>query len=212
LKDIRYYKGCKDIPVFNFFQCLETNSYLYLIKDWDEESEIKVDESDLRKRFDAIYEEYCKMSEDNSSLMYFALFCELTYLETRFSFAQKLLTLLAKRPKDNEAIVAYAEELRGWDYKMNLEKPFSDEMNRLVVQLKQSQNKIRLKQNELELMKPEENDTPSSFMDQLVSLEVALEKNEINPRTTTLEKWISLIKNLKAKNEQLKKRHGREQL
>ena len=92
------------------------------------------------------------------------------------------------------------------NYKINPEADLTSEIERMIVQIKQSQNKIRLKQNELETYKPEEGEEEKmSLTAQVVKLEQALNRNEINPKTTMMEKWIAMIKEVKETNEARKK-------
>lgn len=206
--EIRYFKSCKDIFIYEFFQILETNDYRYLVKGWDEDEEIAIDQDKAKKKWEAIYEEYCKLSEDNKALLYFAVFSELLYLETRFQVVAMLIQQLIKRSDDKEAVALYAEELKAWKYRINLNNPIDGEIQRLHRQLKQSKNKIRLKKDELEGFKPEKGEEPMSLTEQVVSLELALGKNEINPRTTTVEKFVVMIQKLKEQNKK-QASHGR---
>ena len=113
-----------------------------------------------------------------------------------------LLGQLIKRldaPK--EVIELYLKELDGWGYKINREKNITEQINLMFVKLKQSQNKIRLKTDEVESYKPEDDDEPMTLMDQVIALELALGKNKIEPKETSVERWVGMIKNLKQTNE-----------
>jgi hypothetical protein len=179
-----------------------------LVKGWDEETKISIDDKKAKEKWEKIYEEYCTLSGDNDALMYFAVFSEVLYLETRYQVAEMLIGQLEKRLDDKEAIELYAEELKQWKYRVNLNAPVGKEIERLYQQLKQSKNKIRLKNDQLDGFKPDDDSEPMSITEQIVSLELALGKNEINPRTTTVEKFVMMIKKLKQQNDQ-KSRHAR---
>lgn len=199
---MRYSRNCSEISVHSFYGVLEKDDLRYLVVDWDGYEEVKIDEALAAKHWGEIYEEYCKLSSDTKSLMYFAVACELLYLETRFEVASRLIKQLVVRKEVPEAVTLYIDALRTCNYKINTEKDLDSEIERIVIQLKQSQNKINLKRNELETFKPEEGDSePMTLVEQMVKLEQALGRNEIDPRKTSIEKFVALIKEVKEINE-----------
>ena len=201
---MRYSRNCSEISVFSFYQVLEANDFRYIVMGWDgyEQLPKEFSEDTAKEHWAVIYEEYCKLSSDTKSLMYFAIACELLYLETRFEVAHRLIKQLILRKDVPEAVVLYIDALRTCNYKINPKVDLDEEIERIVVQLKQSQNKINLKKNELETFKPEEGDSePMSLTEQMVKLEQALGRNEINPKKTSIEKFVAMIKEVKEINE-----------
>ena len=212
---LRYYKGCDRLSIYSFHQVLRTNNLRYLVIGADEYAEdfetMEIDEDIASKHWTAIYDEYCKLSEDNKSLMYFGLCSELLYLETRFKISSMLLGQLIKRriDEDDEVIELYLKELDGWKYKIDRDKDITDEINRMFVKLNQSKNKIRLKADEVDSYKPEDDNEPMTLMDQVIALELALGKNKIEPKETSVDRWVGMIKNLKQTNESKAKVSGK---
>ena len=204
--ELSYYKGCDRLSIYSFHMILRTNNLRYLVIGADEYAEdfetLPINEELAAKYWATIYDEYCKLSEDNKSLMYFGLCSELLYLETRFKMTSMLLGQLIKRlDESDEVIELYLKELDGWGYKINRDKNITEQINLMFVKLKQSQNKIRLKTDEVESYKPEDDDEPMTLMDQVIALELALGKNKIEPKETSVERWVGMIKNLKQTNE-----------
>ena len=204
--EFKYYKSCDRLSIYAFHKVLSTNNLRYLIIGQDEYADdfedLAIDENLASEYWASIYDEYCKLSEDNKSLMYFGLCSELLYLETRFKMASMLLGQLIKRlDAGQEVIELYLVELDGWNYKIKRDKPIAEEINRMFTQLKQSQNKIRLKTDEVEGYKPSDDDEPMSLMQQVLRLEVAIPKERIDPKETSVERWVGMIQNLKESNE-----------
>lgn len=199
---MRYSRNCSEISVFSFYGVLEKDDFRFLVIGWDGYDQIEINETEAKEHWANIYEEYCKLSSDTKSLMYFAVACELLYLETRFEVATRLVKQLIVRKDVPEAVTLYIEALRTCDYKINPEVDLDEEIERIVIQIKQSQNKIRLKRDELDTFKPEDTDSePMTLTEQMVKLEQALGRNEINPKTTSIEKFVAMIKEVKEINE-----------
>lgn len=211
--EFTYYKSCDRLSIYAFHKVLSTDDFRYLIIGVDEYAEdfndLVINEELADKNWAEIYNEYCKLSEDNRSLMYFSLCSELLYLETRFKMASMLLSSLIKRSGEAEEIVElYLKELDGWKYKIDRNKPIIQEIDRMFIKLKQSKNKIRLKTNELDSYKPSDDSEEMSLMEQVISLELALGKNIIDPKETSVERWVGMMKNLKKTNK-IKASNGR---
>jgi hypothetical protein len=207
MNETRYYRNCDEISVYNFYKVLETNNYAYLIVDYDDYQEVDFNEKEANELWISIYEEYCKLTEDNKSLLYFAVFQELLYLRTRFEVATILLRELSNGIKDDSARLNYIDSLRTWKYKINVDKPLEDELDRMVAQLKVSANKINIKQAELDELKVDDSEK-LSLIEQTVKLEQALGRNEIDLKRTVVSKYIALFKEVKLLNEARKKQNN----
>jgi 6-pyruvoyl-tetrahydropterin synthase len=208
MEEVRFYAGCEELPIYNFHKVLETSNHAYLVQGWDFVGEIEIDEQVAQKKWEQIYNEYCKLAEDNRSLVYFATYSELLYLESRYHVAGVLLSQIVKRIGEPEVVDLYITELASWKYKINRQKPLNEELNRMYKQLKQSQNKIQLKKDELKAFTPEDEEGAMTLTEQVVKLEQALKRNEIDPKRVSVAKWIALIKEVKEINEQRKRTHN----
>lgn len=204
----KYYRNCSELPMYNFSKILETNNYAWLIVGFDDYEIVEFDEKELSDLWTSIYEEYCKLTEDNKSLLYFAVFQELLYLRTRYEVAGLLIMQLSKGIDDEIVRLKYINALRLWKYKIDKEKPLIDELERMVNQLKASTNRINIKQSELDNLKVTEKDK-LTIIEQTVKLEQALGRNEIDLKRTVVAKYIALFKEVKALNQARKKNNGK---
>jgi hypothetical protein len=204
MAEYRYYRSCDDITLYNFHKVLETDNYAFMVIGYDGYDEIEFDEQIAKSHWGNIYEEYCKLSEDNKSLMYFATASELLYMETRFQVATELLKHLVAHLAEPSIVSMCIEALKGWKFKIDKKKDLDKEIQKVFKALKGSKNKINLKRSELEAFKPEEGDE-MSLTEQIVKMEQALGRNEIDPKTTTMAKWIAMNKELKLENEAKRK-------
>lgn len=204
----RYYRNCDELSVYNFYKVLETNNYSYLIVGFDDYDPIEINEKEADELWGSIYEEYCKLTKNNKSLLYFVIFQELLYLKTRYQVARILLMQLSNDNNSEEFVLDCIERLREWKYKINKEKPLKDELKRMIHQLKVSENKIQIKKSELEDLNVDEGEK-LSLIEQNVKLELALGKNEINTKTTSVSKYIALFNEVKILNEARNKQNNK---
>jgi len=206
---MRYYRNCDELPIYNFYKVMETKNYCFLCLDYDEYNELELKE-DVEELWSEIYEEYVNISGDSSTAMYYELIQEVLYLETRYKVALDLLKNLASESMSEEMKMAYIEELREWKYKIDISKPLGEELDRMIVQLKGSENKIRLKNNELEQFKDEGSKNEKvSLIKQTVKLEQALGRNNIDTKKIPVSKWIAMMNEVKEINESRRKSNGK---
>ena len=203
----KYYRNCDELPMYNFSKILETNNYAYLVVGYDGYEDAVFEESKANEFWESIYEEYCKLTQDNKSLMYFAIFQELVYLKTRYQVAVTLLTQLELGLSD-DLKNDFIEELRKWKYKINKDRPLKDELGRMLKQLNASTNAIKIKQSQLDDLKAK-NSEKLSLIEQTVKLELALGKNEIDIKKTVVAKFVALFKEVQLLNQARKKRNGK---
>lgn len=208
MSETRYYRNCDELSVYNFHKVLETNNYSYLIVGFDDYKEVKFDEKEADELWGNIYEEYCRLTKNNKSLLYFAIFQELLYLKTRYQVARILLMQLSNGNNKEEFVLDCIERLKEWKYKIDKEKPLKDELVRMIHQLKVSENKIHIKQSELEDLKVDEGEK-LSLIEQNVKLELALGKNKINTKKTSVSEHVALFNEVHLLNEARRKQNNK---
>lgn len=203
------YKNCGDLPIFNFDVIYRTNDLRFLVVGYDGYAEIEVPKG-ANERWQEIKNEWVKLLDDNVIIQYYQLILETTYLQTRYNVVKVLLEQIYKTKMSKETMDEYIEALAKWKYKWNRKNEKLVEIERLLKQLKASQNKISLKLDSLEKMKAENNfeGDVSSLEKQAVILEQITGKNSIDVRTTSTAKWIEIGKLATEINEQ-RKRHGK---
>ena len=156
--------------------------------------------------------EWIDLLDNNVIAYYYQLVLESVYLQTRYNVVKQLLNMIWMRDEfDEEAEKIYVGALAEWKYKWNPKQNKTKEMERLLKQLKRSENKIELKLDELEKLKKENDitDDVSSLEKQAVALEQITGKNNIDTETTSVRKWVEITKLSESINEQRRKANGK---
>jgi len=193
---IRFHTSCSTISIYSFDKISETNDYRHLVVGWDEFEEIEIDQEEANDIWHEIYNEYIVLSDDNKISMYYITLSELSYLKMRKYTVSKLLGRLMNI-EDKKVIDDYISELKEWKFRINKNKPLKDEMIRMYTQLRATENKISLKEEELKNYKTE--GEVVSLIEQVVKLENATGRNIIDPKITSVAKWLMIIKNVPKK-------------
>ena len=205
------YKDCSDLSIKKFDIIYKTNDFRYLIVGWDGYEEIEVPKG-ANERWQDIRNEWIDLLDNNVIAYYYQLVLESVYLQTRYNVVNQLLNMIWMRDEfDEEAEKIYVGALAEWKYKWNPKQNKTKEMERLLKQLKRSENKIELKLDELEKLKKENDitDDVSSLEKQAVALEQITGKNNIDPETTSVRKWVEITKLSESINEQRRKANGK---
>ena len=206
------YKNCGDLPIFNFDVVYRTNDFKYLVVDYNGYDDIVVPK-DANERWEAIKNEWVKLLDDATTAYYYQLVLEIVYLQTRYNIVKQLLKIVWDREDmDDDSMKIYIGALKEWRYFWNEKATKANEVDRLLKQLKRSQNKITLKLDELEKMREDNNmdDEDASTLDkQAVTLEQITGKNNIDTRTTSVSKWVEISKLAESINEQRRKGNGK---
>ena len=183
---------------------MKEKNYAHLIVGWDEYEKIEYDEDELKKVWDKIYIEYCDLTNDNQSLFYYQLLSEVNYLEVRKYVVLKLLEQLMTYQRSGEDLDKYIEVLKLWKYNWDKKLTYEEAIIKIFKNIKASDNKLRLKKDELEKMKS--TDDPMTLTAQVVKLELSLEKNHIEPKTTSVLKWVTMLDEVRARVDAMNKR------
>tara|TARA_R100000544_G_scaffold37228_1_gene28141 strand:- start:8808 stop:9434 length:627 start_codon:yes stop_codon:yes gene_type:complete len=205
------YKDCSDLSIKKFDIIYKTNDFRYLIVGWDGYEEIEVPKG-ANERWQDIRNEWIDLLDNNVIAYYYQLVLESVYLQTRYNVVKQLLNMIWMRDEfDEEAEKIYVGALAEWKYKWNPKQNKTKEMERLLKQLKRSENKIELKLDELEKLKKENDitDDVSSLEKQAVALEQITGKNNIDTETTSVMKWVEITKLSESINEQRRKANGK---
>ncbi|MEN8122202.1 MAG: hypothetical protein ABFS35_17785 [Bacteroidota bacterium] len=195
---IRLHTSCSTLSIYAFDKISDKSDLRYLVIGWNEFDKVNIDQEKANEIWQDIFNEYIELSDDNKIAMYYATLMEVSQLKARKYTVNKLLDRLVNIT-DKEMIDAYIFELNKWKFRINKDKPLKDEMVRMYAQLRATNNKINLKEDELKNYKQEGESL--SLTEQVVKLENATGRALIDPKTTSVEKWIMIIKNAKVKNK-----------
>lgn len=188
---------------------METSDYTHLAKEPYSNFVKDIGQEKLSKVWSDIYKEYCELTNDNRALEYYRLKHELTYLETRRQIAGKLFTQITMRNMPREVFMTYIEEIRHWGFKYKKNRKVLTELESLGKQIKSTANRISMTRAKLKSFETGSNPVPLGK--QVLDVEVALGKNSIDPKTTTVVNWILMFQKIKEMNAERKKKirnHG----
>lgn len=193
----RYYKSCSDLPIYNFDKILGTQDLRYLIIGWDEEKDVKLDEGfDALRRWLSIHSEYSSLINDNTSFVFFQLKDEIMRMQTRIYFVEALALQVATRDMPEDVSVRYMEEISKWGVPINPKGDYKVELRKAAKTMRGAKMKLRLKRDALKKIE-KDNEGSSNLIKQVVKLEQGLSRNNIDPKKTSVEKWVYLTQELK---------------
>ncbi len=202
-KQLSFYFSCDDFPIWNFHKIMETSDYSYLVVDWDGIEVLPIDREKAVVRWGQIYNEYCRLTSNNKAITYYRNSQRLLWLETRSEVCGKMLVQMAMRVMRPEMFLEYIKVLR--NFQIPYEKDVRDVklIEDAVRFLKATKNQIDLLRDEIKKMIKTEEYVP--FEKELVSVEQALGRNEVDPKKTSVTKWIFMIEKIKEIIEQQRK-------
>lgn len=177
------YLGISDLPIYNFDKILKTNNLSYLVVKWNERKEIKVPKK-ASKRWDDIYNQYCKATENNEALTYYSLITELSYLESRYIIVHTLISTLNENNKKD-----FGERFKKLDIAFDVKKTVISQAKDLKRQLRIAKQEIDITTGKVKKLKSD--DDPSSIINQKIKLE-RITGLKINLRKTSVEEWIEI--------------------
>ena len=127
------------MPIHNFDKVLQTNSMSYLVVGWNERTEIEPPEEAL-KRWDEIYNEYCKRTANNEALNFYSTSAEIGYLEMRYTAIYTLVANLCEQYKEE-----IGRALNKWKIPFNIKGKIKPQIKLLERHLRIAKQNIDLK-------------------------------------------------------------------
>lgn len=161
----------------------------------------------LEKVWGDIYKEYCEMTNDNRALEYYRLKSELVYLETRRHIAGKLFVQISMRNMPRAVFMEYINELKKWNFKYKKDRKVLSEMENLSTQIKATSNRINLTIAKLNSFNNDKK--PIDLEKQVLKVEQALGKNAIDPKETTVKRWVYMFEHIAEINREKHKKNNR---
>lgn len=208
--NVRYYRSCDELWIYNFHKIMSTGNYAYMVIGWDEYSEIEYDKEEAIKIFGGIYNEYCKLTANNNAIRYYRTVQRLSYLKMRREVAARILVQITMRKMKQKIFMGYIESLKSFGFKYEHEKWDLNGIESLSRQLRASANEIGLLENEIKEITTTGEYVP--FEKEVVQVEQALGRNMIDPKSTTVAKWWYMIEQIREISEHRKKqmaKHGK---
>lgn len=197
---IKYYRSCEHLSIYRFHKIMETGNYCFLVKDWNEENEIEINKEEALSIWGGIYNEYCKLTSNNKAIEYYRTSQSIAYLETRREVVGRILVQLTMRTMKPEIFKEYIETIRRFDFVYEGDLPDVKKLEDLSRQIRAANNEIELLKDTLQKLVSTGEGLP--FEKELVKVEQALGRNIIDPRTTSVKKWVYLLEEIKEIVEQ----------
>ena len=197
-----YYKTCKTLPLYNFYEILNTKDLLWLVKGYDDEFSKEdledVDSAFLFTLWENIHTEYGGLFKGGSDDKKYTKIAQISEMEVEVSVIKDLIWFLSIRESEN-----IRAELDSWGY-------FGDDIEKTEKKLKQLEFKISIfRSKNKDLIDPEKKEEVEEknydlFAD-IVAVESAFEGSQkIDPFKDTVSKWVNII--LLAKKRQKNER------
>ena len=210
-RKLKTYNYCKTLPMFNFYEIMETEEYRWLLKDFNDDSDISLSEEELnalKELFQTLFNEYIELKKDNKVLKTLKQRAIIANLENRMFWGATLLKLFINNPTEETA-----ESLRSWKFKIDITKPLDLEVESVTKQLKSLRTKINMEVSAYEKMVENKNKNKEKLNIEKQAINVAKGldlKYPINTKETTMVQWLAYCENLEyiIKENKKKKENG----
>lgn len=190
----------EDLSVYAFDKCIR-GDLSHLIK----EGVLPKDDQgkSLKKAWEKLYNEYCKVSDNTSAISYYLLACEINYIKTKLKIVPVLVSQ-ASGIKNKEILNDYLKELSAWGYPVDEKKDFEEELKEIIRILNNVRTRYKRKLLEFEEVKEKKGEDVSIYT-QKVKLERVLNLS-IDIRKVNVLEWLAYWK--EAENELKKQQKG----
>ena len=189
-KKIRTYSNCSNIPTYNFFEIQNTGDFSWLVVGYDGFDLVKIPDN-APDIFNEIVNEYAKLTGNNKTAQYYELIVQVAELDVRYKTVKALLKCMAT-PTRKKTFDGIVEELLGWKFHFNKEKPFDSEYKRMQAQLRSAKTKHDIKKLQLEELISK--DEGVDILKAKVTLERILNRPYIDLKRIVLKEWIYINK------------------
>ena len=200
-KKIKYYKTINEIPVYTFFKVVQEKDYNYLIKKYDPEDNLKINDNFktiLKETFNKILERYNAINADAKTIKSLKAKSNISIMELEYEIVSESL----KNYNLTESIeFLFVLNEVGGRFKFDPEKNITPQVNKALKNLKSFKMKIKIakinysNQYNLNVENNEKIDYLNELEKKAINIERILElKYSIDTQKTSLIKWCNLIK------------------
>lgn len=196
-------RSCNTLAIAKFFRIIDTDDLRNLVVGFDfENPEFELtnkEQIELQVIFDDIFYDYCDITE-NFKLKGIK---RKEILLAKWTFKHKIVTNLMNLYVEfkQESTLKLLDDLEDQRFKINFDKPIDPQIDAIVRKLKGLKNKIVIfKMKIAESVKSKKTETKMDLDQDALYLERNLElKREIDPETTSISKWVKMIRTNKLK-------------
>ena len=196
-KVIEYHNSCSTISLHAFYQHAKTKDYRDLVVGWNEKEEINFDNEKASKAWSDVFEHYLKLKNDNKMTVIFQTQSELIYHQTKYSMVWKMCNLISTVSLPLDVKISFLNEIKEWGFTIDVNQSIPNILKKLEKSLKRLNTKITILENELNNLKGDDDGEEFVLTKIIVKMEQALNRNDIDPRKISMEKWIYMIDHVK---------------
>lgn len=191
--DKNYFSSVENLPVSIFYKIKNEKDVRYLIKDYDGEEVDGDILPKLKEVWAEINQDYTDALSNGKGVSDLRTIAQISEMEMEIMVVGSLISFYNKTPTEG-----VKEAILEWGYPTNVDKAL-DQLKKLKFKLD------FLKSKNKELLEPEEGEQIEyDLYKDVVMLEQALGKNEIDPSRTVVAKWIKYLVVAQEKNKKVK--------
>lgn len=197
MKELHYSRNCEEISIYAFNKISTEGDYRFLVRNWDEYQVIEIDTVKAEDLWKSIFDEYCRLSDDNTIIMFYETHQDLIKLKVKQFSVYKLIEVFVT-VRDQDMLEEFAKMFAKFGYPIDLSKGIIKEADRIAARLNFLNNAINAKQKEYDDLKGDDGEASSTpFLEQLVMVEKHTKRDNIDIKTTSAAKWIYILKSIK---------------
>ena len=183
-KTLELYRTLEEITVFRFDKAIN-GDLRYLAKE-ENVTYISIGEA-YEEAWKEIFNEYVDKTKGTSIIRSYLLRGEINFLVSRFKIVPALVRT-AESTTDTVVLKDALKEIELWGFKVNRSNDLDSELDKVLTALKNSQNKIKRRRQELKDIAGSEK--VPTFQEQKVQLHRILNL-DIDIKTCTMLEWIA---------------------
>jgi hypothetical protein len=216
---MKYHKTLNKIPVFNFFKILldAEKNIKYLYEGYDDLSKIEInikvslENKSLLTTFTEIQNEYLALSFTKDQLQDEKTKARVTYLMGKKQCIDSALLVFSNT--NNEEAILVLNEFKDFNFKSPITKTITTKierkstslLNKANIEIAKLKNKAKLKSKGL--VESDDSNIEKTLDKQSLALETGLELGyKIDPKTTTMIRWLNLNEAYQAKADAINKK------
>lgn len=200
-KDLKFYKSYKTLFLHNYNEIIETSDLRWLVKGFDEDSELTLTETQtakLQKIWEELFSEYLEVKGDQVVINNLRKRAIIADLQNRLFFGTAFVKLIHQNPRSLN-LEKMVDELAKYKFRIDKEKPLGLELEKITKQLKSVKTKLTMEVNRYnKTIETYQNKEKGNLQDQIIAIAKVLDlKYPIDAKTTTLAQWDAYCKNAK---------------
>lgn len=187
------HKNCSSLSIWSFYKIIDTEDVRYLIKNYDNDKDIKLTEkriTELMSIWDEIVTEYGLLTVNAKVIKNYRLQFIIAELEFKYSTCINVLDIYA-----NSGMIDVLLILNEFDFNINLLLNLEQQIDIVINKLKSLKNQIKIhKINYTRKYKKNVEDIKFNLDREALILQMNLDlKAGIDVKNTSVERWLNMV-------------------